>query len=622
MYLNFGLLFALASIALSFNLLPDWRSLSDSNNELPQQPLDLPIASDSITPPAKISKNRELKGRFLHITDIHPDPFYKENTDTDTACHRGKDEDGTTGKYGHPNSRCDSPMTLVNATFDWIEKNLKDEIDFIVWTGDNVRHDRDNKHPRTESHIFDMNKLMVQYLDFLKSDDPIQAYEMPVVPSIGNNDVYPHNLFAEGPTLQTQEFYRIWKDLVPENQMHTFYRGASFMTEVIPGKLVVIAINTLYWFQSNPIVDGCDRRKDPGHKQFRFLSIMLQEFRERGMKVWISGHVPPNSKNFEPSCLDRYSAWMHEYRDVVVGGLFGHMNVDHFLLLDSKAKTPELSVTEKNSMKFTCDIEDDDDIISTLGKIEYLDDLRESYAEIEDDDSGLHTRYSMSYVGSSIIPTYLPGLRVWEYNITGVEEAQNSVYSNGQPFRPWSEVFNEIEQELARLDEEDEYQPLGEEELAMSSIDFQKKKKKKADPTWPPNFGKHVNPGPAYVPQTFTPTRYVQYFANLTAANLGDKEFTYEKEYSTDQSPYNMPDLVVSSWVDFARKLAREIVGNDEELDISAGKKKKKNKKNKKDKKKKEKKEKKNKKKIRESHKAWQVYLKHAFISSGFELLD
>ena len=181
MYLNFGLLFALASIALSFNLLPDWRSLSDSNNELPQQPLDLPIASDSITPPAKISKNRELKGRFLHITDIHPDPFYKENTDTDTACHRGKDEDGTTGKYGHPNSRCDSPMTLVNATFDWIEKNLKDEIDFIVWTGDDVQHDRDNKHPRTESHIFDMNKLMVQYLDFLKSDDPIQAYEMPVV---------------------------------------------------------------------------------------------------------------------------------------------------------------------------------------------------------------------------------------------------------------------------------------------------------------------------------------------------------------------------------------------------------------------------------------------------------
>jgi endopolyphosphatase len=623
MYLNFLLLLALTSITLAFNFLPDWRS--DPNNDLPQQPLDLPISlsSDKLTPPAKISKYRELKGRFLHISDIHPDPFYKENTDPDTACHRGKDEEGNTGKYGHPISRCDSPMTLVNATFDWIAKNLKNEIDFIVWTGDNVRHDRDNKHPRTESHIFDMNNLMVsKFLDFLKCDDPIHIYEVPVVPSIGNNDVYPHNLFAEGPTLQTQEFYRIWKDLIPEDQMHTFYRGASFMTEVIPGKLVVIAINTLYWFQSNPIVDGCDRRKDPGHKQFRFLSIILQEFRERGMKVWLSGHVPPNASNFEPSCLDRYSAWMHEYRDVVVGGLFGHMNVDHFLFLDSKAKTPELSVAEKNSMKFTCDIEDDDNIISTLGKVEYLDNLRESYAELEDDESGLNTRYSMSYVSSSIIPTYFPGLRVWEYNITGVEEAQTSVYSNGQPFRPWSEVFNEIEQELARLDEEDEYQPLGEEELAMSSTDFQKKKKKKADPTWPPNFGKDVNPGPAYLPQTFTPTRYVQYFANLTAANFGHKEFTFEKEYSTDQLPYNMTNLVVSSWVEFARKLASELITNNEELDISASKKKK-NKKDKKGKKKKNKDEKKKtKKEVQESHKAWKTYLKHAFISSGFEIFD
>ncbi|KAF5093590.1 hypothetical protein D0Z00_003977 [Geotrichum galactomycetum] len=163
----------------------------------------------------------------------------------------------------------------------------------------------------------------------------------------------------------------------------------------------------------------------------------------------------------------------------------------------------------------------------------------------------------------------------------------------------------------------------------MSTSDYQKKKKKKADPTWPPNFGKEVNPGPAYLPQTFTPTRYVQYFANLTAANLGDKEFTFEEEYSTDQLPYNMTNLVVSSWVEFARKLSSELVANNEELDISASKKKKKNKKDKKDKKDKKEKKKKNKdekkktkKEVQESHKAWKTYLKHAFISSGFEFLD
>lgn len=618
MYLHFVFWLALTSAALSFTFNPSWRSLSNLNNELSQKPLDLsmPSVDNEDLPHIKPSKHRALKGRFLHITDIHPDPFYKENTDPDTACHRGKDKKGRTGKYGHPISPCDSPMTLVNATFDWIAKNLKDEIDFIVWTGDNVRHDRDNKHPRTESHIFDMNELMVsKFLDFLKCDDPIHLFEVPVVPSLGNNDVYPHNLFAEGPTLQTREFYRIWKDMVPENQLHSFSRGASFMTEVIPGKLAVIALNTLYWFQSNPIIDGCDKRKDPGHKQFRYLSIILQEFRERGMKVWLSGHVPPNAKNFEPTCLDRYSAWMHEYRDVVVGGLFGHMNVDHFMFLDSEATTPELSVEEKNSMKFTCSVDNDDNIISTLGKIEYLDDLRETYAELEDDES-LNTRYFVSHVGSSIIPTYFPGLRVWEYNITGVDDDQSSVYSNGQPFRPWSDVFAEIEQEFARLDEEDEYSPLGEEELAMSSLDFQKKKKKKADPTWPPNSDHDVKPGPAYLPQTFTPTRYVQYFVNLTEANTETKEFTFEKEYSTDQLPYNMTNLVVSSWVKFGRKLATELITKNDESDFFANGKNKKNKKDTKKAKKRTKKE------IEESHQAWKTYLKHAFISSGFEFLD
>lgn len=29
----------------------------------------------------------ELKGRFLHITDLHPDPFYKEGATFGSSCH-------------------------------------------------------------------------------------------------------------------------------------------------------------------------------------------------------------------------------------------------------------------------------------------------------------------------------------------------------------------------------------------------------------------------------------------------------------------------------------------------------------------------------------------------------
>lgn len=36
-------------------------------------------------------------------------------------------------------SDCDAPMSLVNMTFDWMKKEWADEVDFVVWTGDNAR---------------------------------------------------------------------------------------------------------------------------------------------------------------------------------------------------------------------------------------------------------------------------------------------------------------------------------------------------------------------------------------------------------------------------------------------------------------------------------------------------
>jgi endopolyphosphatase len=30
-------------------------------------------------------------------------------------------------------------MALVNYTFDWLKKEWAEEVDFVVWTGDNAR---------------------------------------------------------------------------------------------------------------------------------------------------------------------------------------------------------------------------------------------------------------------------------------------------------------------------------------------------------------------------------------------------------------------------------------------------------------------------------------------------
>jgi endopolyphosphatase len=45
----------------------------------------------------------------------------------------------TFGKHYLTSSDCDSPMSLVNMTFDWIKKEWAEEVDFVIWTGDNAR---------------------------------------------------------------------------------------------------------------------------------------------------------------------------------------------------------------------------------------------------------------------------------------------------------------------------------------------------------------------------------------------------------------------------------------------------------------------------------------------------
>ena len=65
--------------------------------------------------------------------------------------------------------------------------------DFILLTGDLARHDDYKPIPRTFDEIMHENNLVAKYI--------ATAFpNIPVLPSIGNNDVYPHDqMFPPGP---------------------------------------------------------------------------------------------------------------------------------------------------------------------------------------------------------------------------------------------------------------------------------------------------------------------------------------------------------------------------------------------------------------------------------------
>ena len=64
------------------------------------------------------------------------------------------------------------------------------------------RHDIDRALPRTPHEIFDSNRMMV---DKMRETFP---NDVMIVPSMGNNDIYPHNVLAPGPNHITSEFLK------------------------------------------------------------------------------------------------------------------------------------------------------------------------------------------------------------------------------------------------------------------------------------------------------------------------------------------------------------------------------------------------------------------------------
>ena len=71
--------------------------------------------------------------KFLHVSDIHLDPFYNQSMDKDTYCHNANGSE-TTADYKAPYGRigCDSPEWLWESTL----RAMKSKgADFMLLTG-------------------------------------------------------------------------------------------------------------------------------------------------------------------------------------------------------------------------------------------------------------------------------------------------------------------------------------------------------------------------------------------------------------------------------------------------------------------------------------------------------
>ncbi|KAI6164872.1 Metallo-dependent phosphatase-like protein [Pisolithus thermaeus] len=158
---------------------------------------------------------------------------------------------------------------------------------------------------------------------------------IPVVPTIGNNDVWPHNTLLPGPNDITRTYSSMWSDFIPPESRASFLQGGYFSIEVVPGALAVVSLNTMYFYSSNEGVDGCPMSDDddPGNQQFTWFEDQLKMFRSRQLQVWVIGHVPPTDGHYYSQCYGRYVELSLRFQDTILGHLFGHLNTDHFYFM-------------------------------------------------------------------------------------------------------------------------------------------------------------------------------------------------------------------------------------------------------------------------------------------------
>ena len=576
------------------------------------------------------SASRKLRGRFLHITgdcavafpspdtwltcllDIHPDPFYKTHSHPAELCHSGR---GQAGEFGAEVSECDAPISLVNATFRWIQDNLRDEIDFVVWTGDSARHDNDERVPRSDKQVLKLNRFIVDKFvevfgkpDNIDDPDPTNDFIVPIVPTFGNNDILPHNIFSPGPNKWTRAYLKVWNHFVPQAQRHSFARGGWFFTEVIPNKLAVFSLNTLYFFDSNSAVDGCDLKSEPGYEHMEWLRIQLQFLRDRGMKAILIGHVPPartdSKQSWDESCYQKYTLWMRQYRDVIVTSIFGHMNIDHLMFQDVNDLKYKFKIKGIDNNSDPAKILrpcSSNDMFTIAAKAQYLNELRSEWSNLPTPPGGYSydsveltkdtssdkkelrkyleavggpwaERFSVSLVSPSVVPNFFPTLRVVQYNITGMENEHPAGAPIGKPAaaRDAQSYEDMVDDEMEEVDNDVELDSNDEPHEVKKKKKKGKKKHKRPKFPVPRPPSKTSPPGPGYSPQTLSITSFTQYYANLTkiqeqiqadknSKHNPEKHFKYKVEYTTnDDKYYHMNDLTVRSMLNLAERIGRD----------------------------------------------------------------
>jgi len=276
-------------------------------------------------PMMKGNKANSTTGYFLQLTDIHFDPDYlvgsNPNCGRPLCCRDGTGDAGVFGHY-----LCDIPFSTVTAIFDHLV-TLTDQLDFIVWTGDNPPH-----------NVWEQSQADQELATRTLSQAIAKSFPNTLIfPAVGNHEAYPSDQYVL-PNTQwlLDSLYENWGAWLDQDALDSV-KEKGYYTILLREGLRIVTINTLendminFYNLLPTYLAGPNNQSD-------WLIDTLSQAEENNEKVLLIGHIPCTLKaaSTDKWCA-MYEAVVARFSDILVGQIYGHTHIDQLVVFTDPA---------------------------------------------------------------------------------------------------------------------------------------------------------------------------------------------------------------------------------------------------------------------------------------------
>eukprot|EP00929_Paragymnodinium_shiwhaense_P068381 TRINITY_DN34379_c0_g1_i1.p1 TRINITY_DN34379_c0_g1~~TRINITY_DN34379_c0_g1_i1.p1 ORF type:complete len:447 (-),score=100.82 TRINITY_DN34379_c0_g1_i1:379-1719(-) len=232
---------------------------------------------------------------------------------------------------------CDSPAALFESASK-AAAEITPEADFVLFTGDFVRHGQD----RLRDPWNNVTGIVRKASEILASAFPGMKSEHFGVGTLGNDDSprnYELNITTDAASnewLSDVGSVFVQTGTMPTDAASDYYYGGYWERQL--GPITMLSINTIIYSVSH--LPKRPLAEDP-FRQFQWLRERLAAARKANSSVYIVGHIPPGIETFGYTALwhkEYLEAYLSIVQDKQLGGvvaaqLFGHVHKDEFRLL-------------------------------------------------------------------------------------------------------------------------------------------------------------------------------------------------------------------------------------------------------------------------------------------------